>query len=518
MTAEATPVTTSAQIRSRTWTTYLIGAIALLYVAFVLVYRLGEYPLPWFDEGSYLKVAKNYAINGIYADFSSEGNRYTGAVIAAGPTVILPVAAIFKLFGVNLVLARLVIVVYSFLMLGVLYALCANLGSARLAVVTLALVILNPTLDLQVYSREVMGEVPGLFFLFAGLWLWLRPTRHNLAGLFIVGVLFGLAAVSKNQYALFILPSLFLAWMLDLIWYRKQGWRYFVIPGLVGGGVYFAWVFYVLFVLGAQGRDVTGDLQLLRTSSETALFLISPGRNLRNALSLIDDGGYPGLLIAALLAGFVLSRRRDEAGQRWGILYTFLLMSVVTYTFSIGFTRYQIPVLALAAPLIAHLLYQLTDGFRLQLRELGAAFRSGELSLSKTAGILVIGLSVLLFIRPGITRFLFSANSGDDSFARLGQYINKNIPSNALIETYDEEIAVLSNHPYHFPPHSVMVNRVQELVAGKPEAQYDFRNWVKPDYVIIGRFSAEAHVYLPEQLSQYKLVQSIGSYKIYQRQ
>jgi 4-amino-4-deoxy-L-arabinose transferase-like glycosyltransferase len=518
MTVDAKPVTPSAQINSRSWLTYVVWAAALLYVAFVLVYRLGEYPPPWSDEGSYLKVAKNYAINGVYADFSSEGNRYTGAVVGAGPTVILPVAMLFRLFGVNLLLARLVIVAYSFLMLGVIYALCTNLGNSRLAVITLALVILNPRIDLQTYSREVMGEIPGLFFLFAGLWLWLRSARHKLPGLFIIGVLFGLAAISKNQYALFIFLGLLLAWILDLIWYRRQGWRYFVIPGLVGGIIYFAWVYYVLFVLGAKERDVTSDLQLLRTSSETALFLFSPGRNLHNLLSLVDEGGYPGLLIAALIFGVVLGRRRDEVGQRWGILYCFLLLSIMTYTFSIGFTRYQIPVLTLAAPLIACLLSHLTKGYRFQLRDLAAMVRDKELSLPTVVGILTIGLGVLLFIRPAATRFLISAVGGDDSFFRLGQYLHENVPSDALIETYEQEIAVLSNHRYHFPPHSVLVSRVRNLVEGELREQYDFRAWANPDYVIVGRFGAEWHTYVPEQLAKYKLVQSIGDYKIFQRQ
>ncbi|NWG18486.1 MAG: hypothetical protein HXY41_17830, partial [Chloroflexi bacterium] len=88
----------------------IVAAVA----AFLLLYRLDVYPEPWYDEGSHLHVAKNYALNGIYADYSSEGIRYYGPAVGVGPTVMLPVAALFNLFEVSIPLARLAIVVYGF--------------------------------------------------------------------------------------------------------------------------------------------------------------------------------------------------------------------------------------------------------------------------------------------------------------------------------------------------------------------------------------------------------------------
>src|SRR6185436_7162017 len=69
-------------------------------------------PQPWFDEGSILHVPKTLVEHGVYADISSEGYRYYGPTVGVGPTVILPVALAFKLFGVGLIQGRLVIVVY----------------------------------------------------------------------------------------------------------------------------------------------------------------------------------------------------------------------------------------------------------------------------------------------------------------------------------------------------------------------------------------------------------------------
>ena len=33
----------------------------------------------------------------------------------------------------------------------------------------------------------------------------------------------GLACITKNQYAFFILPSLLVNWIADMLWYRQRG-------------------------------------------------------------------------------------------------------------------------------------------------------------------------------------------------------------------------------------------------------------------------------------------------------
>jgi len=113
--------------RSIRWLS-IVGVLGLtILTAYLLVYKLDSFPAPQFDEGAFLKVAKNFATNGIYADFSQGENRYTGAVVSTGPTVILPVAFIFKLAGVSIMAGRLVAVGYTLLMLVAMYLLCTQL-------------------------------------------------------------------------------------------------------------------------------------------------------------------------------------------------------------------------------------------------------------------------------------------------------------------------------------------------------------------------------------------------------
>src|SRR5215203_5803510 len=105
---QATSAASTTQSVSRLDTLLLVGL--LLLGAFLLVYKLDQYPRPWYDEGSHLHVAKNFALNGVYADYSSEGNRPFGPAVGVGPTVLLPIALLFKLGGVSIPLARVVIV------------------------------------------------------------------------------------------------------------------------------------------------------------------------------------------------------------------------------------------------------------------------------------------------------------------------------------------------------------------------------------------------------------------------
>ena len=76
--------------------------LAVAMLVFLALYNLTDYPLTWFDEGSHLHVPKTIVRFGEYADYSSEGFRYYGPTVGVGPTVMLPIAGVFRLFGIGL--------------------------------------------------------------------------------------------------------------------------------------------------------------------------------------------------------------------------------------------------------------------------------------------------------------------------------------------------------------------------------------------------------------------------------
>ncbi|MBI5961505.1 MAG: glycosyltransferase family 39 protein, partial [Chloroflexi bacterium] len=312
----------------------------LLFFGLIFMYRLDQYPAPWHDEAQYLHVAKNYAENGVYADYSSEGNRYTGPIISLGPTVLLPVALLYKVFGVSILAARLVISAYALLTLIALYRLAALFGGQRFAWLTLGVTVFNFGLNLPYYARNVMGEVPALGFTFAALWLWLRSNKCHSVSLILVGLLFGMACVTKNQYAIFICPSLVLAWVLDLASYRRRGSWQFILPGIITGAVYLLWTVYILYGHDASVRDVSADLDVLRSAQSGSFFLMDVKRFAENLSYLADTTTYGGFFLVIVLYGLYLSLKRDETGQRWGLLTSFLLVSLVVFVTSAGWKRF----------------------------------------------------------------------------------------------------------------------------------------------------------------------------------
>ncbi|MEZ4638896.1 MAG: hypothetical protein R2856_28710 [Caldilineaceae bacterium] len=98
-----------------------------------------------------------------------------------------------------------------------LFRLSLTFGDRRFAWIA-ALVVTSQGVSLVYYGRQVLGEVPGLLFLLGGLVLWFAAgERAGYAKLSLIGLLFGLAVVTKNQYLLLMVPTIGIAWVVNLI-------------------------------------------------------------------------------------------------------------------------------------------------------------------------------------------------------------------------------------------------------------------------------------------------------------
>jgi 4-amino-4-deoxy-L-arabinose transferase-like glycosyltransferase len=202
------PLSVLARSGERVAALVLIGTIVLLALV-----NLPYAPRTWFDEGSHLHVPETLIRYGVYADISSEGFRYFGPTIGVGPTVMIPIALVFRLVGIDLLAARLVIVVYLLAALWIFYRLAHRLHGKSLALLTVLLLIASRTRGFEgmiEYGRQVLGEVPGLAWLGVGLLAYtsavLHPD-HRRRNALLAGIGFGLALITKNQFALVVAPS-----------------------------------------------------------------------------------------------------------------------------------------------------------------------------------------------------------------------------------------------------------------------------------------------------------------------
>jgi len=503
-----------AGINSLSLTTALL-AFSVVCVLFLALYNLTEYPLTWFDEGSHLHVPKTLVRFGEYADYSSEGFRYYGPTIGVGPTVMLPIAGMFALFGIGLMQARLVIVFYLLAAIVAFYLLATQLGSRRLAWVAVALFVTSRGVSAFEYGRQVLGEVPGLFFILSGLVVWFSAwERASWRRLMVVGALLGLAVVTKTQFFIVLAPTLALGWLANLIYYRTAPQRVFIVPGLLLGLFFGLWQSYVVVFLGPGA--VSENLALYRAATASAATVFDFNLMKRSIGELLSLKVYLGWLIPALAYGVFLALPRRREGGQWGLLLILVAVNLIWYIVaSVSWIRYAFPALAVSSLFVARFFNDLTDGYKFDvgaLRQGVEALQKHGVRLALLATLAVMAALPLAQTAAEITFPAFNAPKA------MADYLDHNVPPTALVETWEPEMGFLTDHNYHFPPQGALYESVSYIWLEKtpPAENYHFVQENFPEYVLVGVFARWVNMYPADKLAEhYSLVTTIGGYELY---
>jgi 4-amino-4-deoxy-L-arabinose transferase-like glycosyltransferase len=511
----ASPVLGSASsdrvISYAAWRIALVGIACLLGAALLFVH-LDQSPRTWFDEGSHLHVPKTLVQTGHYADRSSEGFRAFGPTIGVGPTVMLPIAAVFKIGGIGLLGARLVIALYTILAIGAFVLLMRRLAGGRLALLATILLLAAPGLDFIFTGRQVLGEVPAFTYLLAGLLVWF--TRDGATGdviltgcmkrCIITGGLFGLTIVTKSQLGIVIAPSLIALAILALVWDRRIGLKQVFVPLIVMVAVFGVWELALLTIV--TGGSLRENLLLLRQASGGSLIVIAPRRMIAGARFLLGPQAYFALLIPALLYACARSiRRRMTVGELTLLIFT-LVGCVWFVGASVAWPRYAFVPLALAALPVARLV---DAGIRTLWR------RADHARL--LAPVAVLALSALI-----VTAFggqFHRAFTASDAPQQMAAYLNRSVPTSAIIETWEPELGFLTDHRYHYPQPALLDRAVRhQWLGGPPLNTYDPLAG-GAQYLIIGPFARYSGVYDEAAIaSRFQRIATIGDYVLFQLQ
>ncbi len=490
-----------------------VALLALLLLAGMLAFvNLPTAPRIWFDEGSHLQVPKTLVRYGVYADISSEGFRYFGPTVGVGPTVMLPLAAVFTLVDVGLLQARLVISAYLLLALAGFYFLARRLYGSRMALLALALLLASRTLNFDgiiEYGRQVLGEVPGVAFLLLGVLAWIkaldaeqkpaleraRPWYQTPLLLTVLsGLGFGLALVTKNQFVLIVPPTLALIALLDWRYFRAASWWLRLLPLLLACACFATWILVQLLFLG-PGNFAT-NLAQTRQAAGGAIFVFDGEASLRAIRYLVQV--YGGLLLPALLYGLWRCRVRTPQALAELLIMLMATLWLLWYVTSLGWPRYAFPAVVLGALAVARLVVDLYIWVRAQTRLPIPAW------LFASYTVLVIAVPLTLTMRV-----VFSP---DDSPQRFAAYLNANVPQDVIVETWEPELGFLTNHRYHFPPIKLLDTAVRQTWLDGAPLTYDPFNQ-NPAYIIIGPFGEYTRIYTPDE--RYQLETQIGPYRLY---
>lgn len=195
---------------------WVIGFLFCLLIAgFFSTYKLSESPRTWFDEGIFLQIARNVPLSHGYTLRVSPTELVPAGVLSTiGFPLVGPLSVSFALFGIGLLQARIIMVAYILLMVSMAFFFTQRAWDTRHAVWATLLVATHA----PVYGngKNVLGEVPGLFYFFLFLFLLTKlegETKSKTWLWIATGLAAGLFIATKSSFIL-LLPVLALAFLL----------------------------------------------------------------------------------------------------------------------------------------------------------------------------------------------------------------------------------------------------------------------------------------------------------------
>lgn len=497
-----------------------VGSFLILSALIMGAFELEITPPPWWDEGWTLCVARQWVETGHYGCLLK--GQPAPPLLAGHFPVVASIAAGFRLFGIGIWQARLVELLYAFSALGLLYYLTAELYNRKVAVGTLVLVLFLPAgweMHPLIIGRQVLGEMPMVCFLLAGFVCMLSVERHRAWWAGAVGF-WGLALFTKLQVRPFWMLSLAVPILLSL-WRRE--WSLAKWLGSAAAG---SWAVY--FLLGwlksmlLQGHTMAmppmnGLLQV------SAIVLVPMVR--LEALVFTITHLMPTICGLAYAAGGMVMRWRGQApiGLLDAVRTMLLTFSLGWYgwfvALSLGGERYAFPFWFLAMPFVAALLCEWSQGYdiRTLVTSLGSlirAWRGGAVQIRQVSVVILIVLIVGMAVQA---RYDFRGREDGSAFHRAVEFLHRQVPADALIETYESELLFLLPGPYHYPPAELDVGLIRKGWEKELHLSYDALD-ADPDYVVVGEFGRRAGIYKAiVETGQVRLISQIGRYQIYER-
>ncbi|HOJ34144.1 MAG TPA: hypothetical protein PKY35_00805 [Candidatus Hydrogenedentes bacterium] len=181
--------------------------IVCLAAVFVLP-NLDKYPFPEPDEMHHLIVSRNLCEYGEYAS----GHPETGFIRfdsydSVGPTLLIPIAALFRVAGVHLKTARLVVGLFFISLCLVSGAFARRYWNTRYFVVPV--ICLIGAIHSVYLGRTVYGEVPALLFFLLSLHFWDKSqsnTAPSKVFAVLAGVFLGMTLLAKLFFLIIVWP------------------------------------------------------------------------------------------------------------------------------------------------------------------------------------------------------------------------------------------------------------------------------------------------------------------------
>ncbi len=494
----------------------LIGSfvfVALLIVA--LTINLSSTPPLWWDEGWTLSVARNWLELGHY------GRLLNGQLVPRGLEAAFPVTASialsFATFGVGIVQARLVAVVFTLATLLILYELARRFYGSVVGIATLVcLILLSGHADINpvIAGRQVMAEFPAMLFLLAGYLCLLLAERRPLLHMPLAIGFWTLALFTKAQVQPFWVCSLVVPLMLSLL---RSEWRFVWLLGIslvCSAAAFLGLQYYWNSIMPSS--SVSGLTQVI------ALVFFKHTR--MGVVAETLRFGIPTLVGLCWAVWRFLSKGSKMESHVEMVHVSFLILAASWFmwyeTLSLGWPRYFLPPALLSSMFVAAMLYQWTGKFSLaytveRSTHLLKTFRVDQRSFTALFAVVLVAMSLGRTLTILYDAYVLKP---DRSVMDTLRFLNTQTPANALIETYESELFFLLQRRYHYPPDQVHVDLIRRNSLGhRVNIDYDPVD-TNPDYLVVGRQSKFWDFYDPYlETGAFRSIREKGRYEIFER-
>jgi len=477
-------------------------------------FNLEHSPRTWQDEGGTLSLARTLVEDGVYAIRNSDGYQSFGTVQSVGPTVILPIALSFKLFGVGLLQGRLVMALWLTLTIFAFYSLGRELFGVRSAILAMLLLLSLP-FGLVMLGRQALGEVPAICLLLSGSLTWIRAIRTNKYRYYaFAGLLFGLSMITKSQYVLMVGGALILSTPLS-IWHFKRGIKPIAIIAFIAFAFVILWNVWQISYFGVATFQENANKM-------SGLARVTLGLNLNNTITALKYVFGPASTYfyyffgfsALVYIGFGCLQRKEEY-----IIICFLLVFTILCLIYYILWIIPVPIYALAPMTITALFTgKLLNDIIPKTIFSWSLFRE-ELRYNIAGPITrhiviftAIGCTIFFSIGTQISAALLDNDTRPQKFATV---LNESVPHVAVVETWERELGVLTDHRYHYPDQSILqITQAERFlnVAHKQLYGEAYFKQIHAEYLVIGWYGRYADIYDSTYLRQHAcLVSTVGS-------
>lgn len=210
-----------------------------------------------YDEFFNLQIPKNFAINGHYATYYDLEYHLFDPMITTGPSVLLPIAMIFKMSG-NYLIARYIMLGFFIMVCIFIYIVSKNFFGEKLAILSIFSLLFIPLSN----SVKVLGEIPSTLYFLIGIYFLIiieKKIDNKLFYYILSGFFLALSVLSKLVFIIVLFP-IFLFLML-----HKEKWKTKIIFPISFISTLFAWEICQIKVLGINDY-VDLKIQIYRVS------------------------------------------------------------------------------------------------------------------------------------------------------------------------------------------------------------------------------------------------------------